>query len=149
MRRATLAAVLVCLTGCAEDKLYDVTGTVTHGGAPLPAGVVWFDPDPNHPGQPPQGYAYVKDGKFDTTDRGRGVKPGAYTVRVEGFDGKPGNELPLGKPLFTDFEEKREFAAAPGKIELDLSVPRAEKSQPKGEKPQKPKTEKSSKPAGK
>lgn len=149
MPRSLLPVALVFLAGCGEDKLYDVAGTVTHGGDPLPAGVVWFDPDPNHPGQPPQGFAYVKDGKYDTTDRGRGVKPGAYLVRVEGFDGKPGNELPLGKPLFTDFSEKREFAAAPGKIALDLTVPRADKSQPKGEKPQKPKSEKSAKPAGK
>ena len=29
-----------------------------------------------------------------------GVIGGLYKIRIEGFDGKPGNELPLGKPIF-------------------------------------------------
>ncbi len=137
MRSVLFVALAACAAGCADEKLHDVSGTVTHGGEPLPAGVVWFDPDPNHPGKPPQGYAYVKGGKFDTTDLGRGVRPGAYLVRVEGFDGKPGNELPLGKPLFTDHQETRELPV--GKVELEINVPKAEAANPKSDKPAKTK----------
>lgn len=126
MRLLFFAAALLCLAGCADDRLQEVSGTITHDGAPLPAGVIWFDPDPNHPAKPPQGFAYIKDGKFDTLNKGRGVRPGAYLVRVEGFDGKPGNELPLGKPLFTDFQEKRDFAAG-GTIELEIAIPKTTK----------------------
>jgi len=145
MRRALLAAVLVGFTGCADDKLEDVTGTVTHDGAPVPAGVVWFDPDPNHPGNPPQGYAYIKDGKFNSTEKGRGVKPGAYLIRVEAFDGKPGNELPLGKPLFTDYEEKRDLPA--GKVDMELKIPKQLARSSKAAQPENkpPKNDKASK----
>ncbi|MBA4188710.1 MAG: hypothetical protein C0467_11985 [Planctomycetaceae bacterium] len=138
MRIALFVAIAACAAGCADEKLKDVSGSVTHGGEPLPAGVVWFDPDPNHPGKPPQGYAYVKGGKFDTTDQGRGVRPGAYLVRVEGFDGKPGNELPLGKPLFTDHQEKQDFAAGSDKLQLEISIPKAAPPSPKADKPAKP-----------
>jgi hypothetical protein len=126
MRFGLLAATFVCFAGCADDKLQEVSGTVTYDGAPLPAGVIWFDPDPNHPANPPQGYAYIKDGKFDTLNKGRGVRPGAYLVRVEGFDGKPGNELPMGKPLFTDFGEKREFPSS-ARVEIEVAIPKTEK----------------------
>ncbi|MCE9568362.1 MAG: hypothetical protein K8U57_40695 [Planctomycetes bacterium] len=149
MRCALFAAVLVGLTGCAEEKLEDVTGTITYDGAHVPAGVVWFDPEPNHPGNPPQGYAYIKDGKFNSVEKGRGVKPGAYLIRVEAFDGKPGNEQPLGKPLFTDYQEKRELPA--GKVDLEIKVPKQEPRNPKAAQPEKApaKNEKGSKAPGK
>jgi hypothetical protein len=121
VRYLILFGALALLTGCADDKPMDVAGAVTYGGDPLPAGVVWFDPDPGHPAKPPQGFAYVKDGKFNSADQGRGVRPGAYTVRVEGFDGKPGNELPMGKPLFAGHEFRKEFAKGEG--ELVIAVP--------------------------
>lgn len=124
--RVILAAALLCLAGCSSDTLHDVTGTVTYDGKPLPAGVVWFDPDAKHPGNPPQGFAYVKDGKFNSAEQGRGIKPGSYLIRVEGFDGKPGNELPMGKPLFTNFEEKRDLPKGP--VTLELTVPKGGKS---------------------
>jgi hypothetical protein len=126
MRSFAVAAAVVALaglSGCGDEKLQDVTGTITYDGRPLPAGVVWFDPEPNHPGKPPQGYAYIKDGRFNTAEQGRGVKAGAYLVRVEGFDGKPGNELPMGKPLFTDFQEKREMPKGP--VDLEIRIPKA------------------------
>jgi hypothetical protein len=115
-------AALAALAGCGGDPLYDVTGTVTYDGKPLPAGVVWFDPDPTNT-DAPQGFAYVKDGQFDTAQNGRGVRGGAYVIRIEGFDGKPANELPLGRPLFTDFREKRDLPRQ--KAELQLTVPKS------------------------
>src|SRR5262245_21835714 len=100
--RLSCLALIVCaaVAGCSGASLYDVKGTVNWNGDPIPAGVIWFEPDVakgNING--PQGYAQIKDGKFDTRQNGRGVRPGLYTIRVEAFDGKPANELPLGKPL--------------------------------------------------
>ena len=34
---------------------------------------------------------------------------GAYIARIDGFDGKPGNELPLGRSLFTNHQVKRDL----------------------------------------
>lgn len=119
---AALIAGSAILAGCSRDKQYDVKGTVTFGGNPVPAGVIWFEPDiakGNTTG--PQGYAQVKDGKFDTRDNGRGVRPGLYLIRVEAFDGKPANELPFGRPLVNPpYETSREFKAEPAEVSVDI-----------------------------
>jgi hypothetical protein len=127
MRFSLTAVVLVALAaaGCSEDRTYDVKGTVTIGGAAVPAGVIWFEPDitkGNTTG--PQGYAQIKDGKFDTRADGRGIRPGAYTIRVEAFDGRPANELPFGKPLLNPpYETARDFPAEATEITIDVPAP--------------------------
>jgi hypothetical protein len=100
------AAACTLLSGCTRGpRLYPVSGTVTHKGNPLPAGVIYFNPDVTRGNDGPQGYAIIKEGHYDTADTGgKGVLGGPYTVRIEGFDGMPGNELPLGKPIFTDYQ---------------------------------------------
>ena len=66
------------LAGCGRGPtLYQVSGRVTYDGQPLPAGVIYFDPDVtrNHDG--PQGYAVIKNGTYNTSARGgRGVVGG-------------------------------------------------------------------------
>jgi hypothetical protein len=86
---------------------------VTYDGKPLPAGVIYFDPDVTKHNDGPQGYALIKDGVYSTAGTGgRGVVGGPYLARIEGFDGKPGHELPLGKSLFTDFQQAVELPRA-------------------------------------
>jgi hypothetical protein len=107
----SLLIVMVVVVGCGGKKQHHVSGKVLYNGEPLPAGVIWFDPAPKN--DAPQGYAIIKNGAYNTgKDGGRGVKGGAYIIRIEGFDGKPGNELPLGKPLFTDFQQELELPMA-------------------------------------
>jgi hypothetical protein len=109
------------LAGCAaEEKVYQITGTVTYDGKPVPAGLVLFDPEPGTGGA--QGSAAVKDGKFATTADGQGIRGGAYTIRVLGFDGKPGTEAPLGNSLFPEYEFKKELPK--GNSELNIDVPK-------------------------
>src|SRR5262249_30095854 len=121
------AIACVLLPGCGRGlRLYDVSGQVTYDGKPLPAGVIYFDPDVSRKNDGPQGYAVIKNGAYSTTARGgKGVVGGPYVARIEGFDGKPGEELPLGKPLFTDYQESRELPRA--KSEQDFAVPRRRK----------------------
>jgi hypothetical protein len=96
---------LVC-AGCGGPVTYHVSGHVTYDGEPLPAGVIYFDPDVTKSNDGPQGYAIIKDGNYNTSaEGGKGVVGGAYVARIEGFDGRPGEELPLGMPLFTDFTQ--------------------------------------------
>lgn len=102
-----LFASIGCNTG---PRLYHVKGTVTYKGAPLPEGVIFFDPDAAKQNDGPQGQAFIKDGAYDTAEKGgKGVIGKAYIVRVQGFDGKPGHELPMGRPLFTDHQEPVDF----------------------------------------
>lgn len=125
MRQTTpLAAWLLAaaLTGCAAgDRVYDVSGTATFDGRPIPAGIIYFDPDPTKGGAGPQGFAVVKDGKYDTAVEGKGVRGGAYIVRITGYDGKVANEAPMGQALFAEYEFKKELPRE--KSELPIEVP--------------------------
>lgn len=125
LRAGLLLAGIVLLAGCDGDRVYHVAGTVAVGGTPVPAGVIWFDPDiqkGNTTGS--QGYAQIKDGKFDTRNNGAGVRGGAYKVRVEAFDGKPANELPFGKPLLVQPHEfDHEFPAKDSELTVNVPAP--------------------------
>ena len=118
-RTAAFLTLLCAFAGCGKPALRAVSGTVTYAGQPLPAGVIWFDPEPTA-ADSPQGFAYIKNGRFDTREKGRSIRAGNYLVRVEGFDGKPGNELPMGRPLFTDFQEKRDIPDADATLAIEV-----------------------------
>ena len=102
-----LAACCLAFPGCSTGpKVYRVSGTVTYLGQPLPAGVIFFDPDTTKGNSGPQGYASIKDGRYDTADPGgTGVGGGPYQARIDGFDGKPARELPMGRPLFSRYQQ--------------------------------------------
>ncbi len=118
--------LLLCLTGCnSGEKLYDVSGTVTFDGKPVPAGNVFFDPDPTRGGTGTQGIAEIVNGKYTTAVNGRGVRGGAYNVRILGYDGRRGNEAPFGQPLFDEYQEKKDLPAA--NTEVNFDVPKRKK----------------------
>ena len=89
-------------------------------GKPIPAGNVFFDPDPTKGGTGTQGFANIHNGKYTTAVNGRGVRGGAYNVRILGYDGKSANEAPLGQPLFNEYEEKRDLPAADSEVNFDI-----------------------------
>jgi hypothetical protein len=112
---------LLALAGCrAGDKLYDVSGTVTYAGQPIPKGLIFFDPDASKGMAGTQGFANIEGGKFDTANRGKGIRGGAYVIRVSGFDGKEANEAPFGRPLFPEYQEKRDLPKANSTLDLDV-----------------------------
>jgi hypothetical protein len=103
------AAVLTCfgfmLLGCGEnEKLYDVSGTITFEGEPIPKGLIFFDPDSTKGTAGTQGFANIENGKFDTAaaGKGKGIRGGTYNIRISGFDGKEAPEAPFGKFLFPE-----------------------------------------------
>lgn len=115
-------ALLVTGAGCGsgEEPLFHVSGTVAADGKPVPAGLVFFDPDGGTGGM--QGFANIKDGKFDTAAGGHGVRGGKYRVRVAGFDGKAANEAPMGQTLFPEYVVQKELPKQ--NSELAIDVPR-------------------------
>ncbi|MFM8326721.1 MAG: hypothetical protein ACKN9U_17815, partial [Pirellulaceae bacterium] len=121
-----VTAVLPLLGGCGgqgDDVLrFDVAGTVSHGGQPVPAGYVQFMPDSTQGNSGPSGGAPIEGGKFDTAVSGQGVVGGAYVVRVSGYDGnaKPENELPFGMPLFPEYSTKVVFPKAAHNIDFEV-----------------------------
>lgn len=114
---------IACLVaGCARGPVYyEVSGTVHYDGKPLPAGVIYFNPDVTRGNDGPQGYAIIDKGKYSTAfEGGLGVLGGPYVARIEGFDGQPGHELPLGKPIFTDFQKPIDLPKANSTQNFDI-----------------------------
>jgi hypothetical protein len=110
--------------GCSNrPNLYQVSGTVTYAGKPLPAGVIFFDPDFTRQNDGPQGYALIKDGRYDTAAQGgKGVVGGPYVARIDGFDGKPGRELPMGSAIFTRYQKPIDLPKGAATQDFDVPV---------------------------
>jgi hypothetical protein len=121
IRRFSPAAAFagaVLLVGCGGDeKVYDVSGTITYEGKPIPKGLIFFDPDKGQ-----QGFANIENGKFDTsvTGQGKGIRGGKYTIRISGYDGVPGPEAPFGKALFPEHQLTKELPAEKQTFDYDV-----------------------------
>jgi hypothetical protein len=112
---------LAALAGCAkEEKLYRVSGTITHNGKPIPKGVIHFDPRE----EGPSGFANIVNGKYDTSEQGKGVRGGEYDIRVNGFDGKEANEAPFGQALFPEYTGAKELPKEDSTYDLDVTKKR-------------------------
>lgn len=104
--------VLIMTAGCGGGQdgppRFNVAGTVTHKGNPIPQGFIQFLPDSSKGNSGPAGSASILDGKFDTAVSGSGTVGGPHTIIINGFDGKadPDNELPFGRALFPDYKSE-------------------------------------------
>jgi len=103
---AVVSLTLIVVAGCGEraPTLYHVSGTVTFGGKPVPAGSILFEPDTTKGNQGPAGYAQIKDGKYNTQAGGRGTVGGPHRVRIMGLSGvRIDEDSPEGVPLFPEY----------------------------------------------
>lgn len=101
-----VAVAVTCLTGCGQDgpKRYEISGTVTFQGQPVPEGNISFEPVDGETGG---GYAFIRDGKYDTSQEGRGHLGGNHRVQITGFTGQladPGNPDSGSPALFPPYE---------------------------------------------
>ncbi len=127
-----IAGALLSLAGCGAEgpTRYRLSGQVLANGQPVPAGVIFFDPDAMKGNQGPQGYAYIKDGRYDTGIQGAGTVGGHLIARVQGFDGQPGAELPLGKMIYGEHEISIEVPLEDATHDFDLPAPHARPAPP-------------------
>lgn len=97
---------LAVLGGCGSgEQRFELSGTITYEGRPVPAGYIVFNPDAAAGNTGPGSTADIRDGRY-TTPPGGGTMGGPHTVSIFGFDGTPytmegGMPNPMGKPLFT------------------------------------------------
>lgn len=123
--RWTIAAcVAISLCGCRNRDAttrYDVAGTVTFAGKPVPAGDILFTPDGSKNNQGPPGFAKIKDGTYDTAINGKGTVGGPHIVQISGFDGRAATELPDGMRLFPDYTTRIDLAKK--KTICDFEIP--------------------------
>lgn len=120
----------IVLVGCGErpPTQYHVSGNVTFGGKPVPAGSILFEPDTTKGNQGPAGFAKIKDGKYDTRNSGQGTVGGPHVVRITGLDGIPAEELPEGALLFPEY--KTEVDLPKQNSTQDFDVPASAQPQP-------------------
>jgi hypothetical protein len=116
-----LALVVGCGGGVSR---IEVSGEVTFGGKPIPGGRIYFTPDSKKGNQGPQGFAEIREGKFDTREGGRGAVAGPNDVLIVGNDGSLGEGK--GVPLFDDYTLSAELPAASSvqKFEVPASAPK-------------------------
>jgi hypothetical protein len=93
------------LAGC-ESKAdrFDLSGNVTYGGKPVPAGYMVIKPDVAAGNKGPGAAATITEGRYATRE-GRGTIGGPHIVTIVGFDGKEytmegGIANPMGKQIF-------------------------------------------------
>ncbi len=127
------AGLALTAMGCGSGNrnVYHVSGTVSFDGRPVPAGFVLFDPDVSAGNDGTQGFAEIKDGRFDTSRRGRGITGGAYVVQLRGNTASAGS----GKMLSWQYEQTIDLPAADSQHDIAVPASAATKVQPLPEPP--------------
>lgn len=121
------SGLVLLVAGCENGpKRHHVSGQILFDGKPVPAGEIYFDPDVTKGHDGPQGFARIKDGRYDTRESGKALAAGPHVVRILGFDGKtpPGQDLPLGRALFPEYKSPADIPGLAG-VSLDFRVPLA------------------------
>jgi len=117
--------VALFLTGCEKSiGRQPVSGSVTHNGRPVVYGTISFAPDVSKGVTGPQGYAEIRNGRYQT-DADKGPVSGAHVVRITGWMSSPEEGI-LGAAVFSEYTTQVEIPAAGS--QLDFDVP----SQPSG-----------------
>lgn len=83
------AAVAGC--GARGPDQYTVTGNVTYGGKPIPAGRIFFEPDVTQGNSGAASVADIHAGTYRTRPQ-KGTHGGAYVVTIYGDDGRQATE---------------------------------------------------------
>lgn len=117
LRSCLLTGFCAAFAGCGvSDGLarYDVSGSVTHRGKPVPAGYIRFLPDALQGNGGPAVRAEIRGGQF-ATPRGKGLVGGPHKIVIVGYDGAAFADdteqmrHDLGKPLFGEYATEFDF----------------------------------------
>lgn len=119
---ATLTLIAaIALGGCGPSGpvRYNLSGQVTYGGQPVPAGSITFIPAAGNSG--PAASVPIENGRYDTAPHDTGHVGGPHLVRITGLDGKASDDLfPNGMPLFPDFELEAELPKQDGEMSFEV-----------------------------
>ena len=112
---------LVVLAGCGGQDgplRFDLSGTVTYNGKPVPFGYIEFAPDTIQGNRGPGTSAAIRNGQYSTM-AGRGTIGGPHVATIYGFDnvasqkakGPQGQQIfnQMGKPLFAAADIKADL----------------------------------------
>jgi hypothetical protein len=122
-----VAAISILIGGCGRGDgvaRYRVSGRVTFQGEPVPAGMIYFNPDAEAGNKGPSGFAPIVDGAYDTRSaRGRGAIAGPQKISIDGHvPAPPGDASEFGgRLLFQRYQSAKELPAQD--VILDFDVP--------------------------
>lgn len=124
---AVAAGVLCVQGGCGGGSAdgpsrYELSGSVTYDGKPVPFGQIIFAPDSAAGNSGPQGFAEIRDGNYETAD-GKGTVGGPHVVQITGFGSDPstGTEENPVPSLFSDYQTKADLPKEDST--MDFQVP--------------------------
>jgi hypothetical protein len=113
-----LAAGIAGCGGNDGPPRYQVTGSVTYDGQPVPGGRVLFTPDRGNTG--PASVAEIVEGKYETRSE-KGVIGGPHSVTIYGTDGTVATEQ-HDNTLFSDYTQAVELPS--GDSTMNFEIPR-------------------------
>ena len=121
-----LSAVAVS-AGCSKKSgpdRFDVQGTVIYDGKPLESGRITFAPDSDQGNRGPAGYAFIQNGKYDTTGAdGKSPVSGPMKVLMTGYNNGTGPNQEALPPLFEDYTVSATVDPEKARQTLDFDVP--------------------------
>jgi hypothetical protein len=112
-----------------------LSGKVTFAGKPIPVGKIYFLPDPAQGGSGAGGFADVKNGNYDTRNKGAAAPAGALIVRFEAWDGVTTPTNAVGQPLFLNYEVKVTLSREEATRDFDVPASAAKGLSKTGEPP--------------
>ncbi|MHC2069068.1 hypothetical protein ACYFX5_16480 [Bremerella sp. T1] len=123
--QALAATLLLCaVLGCGSEsglESYPISGSITYGGKPIPAGSITFVPNSRQGNTGAAVSMEIKDGKYDSNSADHGHIGGPHLVTVVGLDGNGDGDLfPMGQMLFPDYELEIELPKETSVQDIDV-----------------------------
>jgi len=119
------AVALLITTGCGPSgpRRFQLEGSVTFDGKPVPSGVIRFEPDASRGNRGPVGYAAIEDGRYTTATHGhKGALQGPLVVYMTGGPApEPNVEFPV--LWFVDHRTTIELDPEASVSNFDFDVP--------------------------
>jgi len=118
------ALLLVFALGCSpKPKTVQLSGKVIFKGQPVPAGYIIFMPDVGNGNRGSNKLVKIKDGVYDSSQEppDQALTPGAYQLRIAGFDGQILPRFNQGKQIFNPVEET--FVVPDNVSTKDFTIP--------------------------
>ena len=117
---AVALGITVVIVGCGKSgpEKYNISGTVTYQGKPVPAGQILFQPDVSQGNKGPSCVVGIKNGHYDASGSGKGHIGGPHILVISG--GADQNNLP---------PEERGGGVAFREVKVKLDLPKSKSVQ--------------------
>ncbi|MEW4562418.1 hypothetical protein AB1K70_07825 [Bremerella sp. JC770] len=117
-----LAMNVGCGTGQSGPPRFQVSGSATYDGKPIPQGEILFVPNAAEGNRGTATLVEIQDGQYATAD-GNGLIGGAYKIEISGFERQAGVDVDgetIIKPLFRTHSMKNLFPIEETKFDIDV-----------------------------